>query len=477
MPSRMLLALHRRLVEADRLARCPWGEQSWLGGMGPLETLTLGLVGLGRIGRAMAERMRPLVGGIQAYDPASPALPDGVSGCDSLERAARRRATSSRCTCRCCPRRPACSARRNSRDMRPGALLVNVSRGGLIDEDALADALGLGQIGGAALDVFAHEPLASDARILQAPNTVLSPHVAWFSTASGPNGPARYGGSDDRVDRIRHRAARQSGRAAAALACRGRLRRRVMSAEQRYLVTGAYGCIGSWAVRLLLDEGCGVTTYDLGGSDHRLRLLLDDAELAALDRVRGDVTDLAQLRGTMEERGITHVIHLAALQVPFVRANPPLGASVNVVGTVVVFEAVRALGPLAGTLTYASSIAAYDPPEPGHEHEQRGMPSTLYGVFKRANEETAGVYWADYSIASIGLRPHTVYGLGRDQGVTSAPTKAMLAAAAGTSYRIPYGGRAELQHARDVARQFIAASRADGRGCRRCSIRPGGRPR
>jgi nucleoside-diphosphate-sugar epimerase len=233
-----------------------------------------------------------------------------------------------------------------------------------------------------------------------------------------------------------------------------------VSEAQRYLVTGAYGCIGSWAVRLLLDEGCGVTTYDLGGSDHRLRLLLDDAELAGLDQVRGDVTDLPRLTSTMQERGITHVIHLAALQVPFVRANPPLGASVNVVGTVVVFEAVRALGPLAGTLTYASSVAAYDPPEPGHEHEQRGTPATLYGVFKRANEETAGVYWADYQVPSIGLRPHTVYGLGRDQGVTSAATKAMLAAASGTSYQVPYGGRAELQHARDVARQFIAASRA-----------------
>jgi nucleoside-diphosphate-sugar epimerase len=236
-----------------------------------------------------------------------------------------------------------------------------------------------------------------------------------------------------------------------------------MSSEQHFLVTGAYGCIGSWAVRLLLDEGCGVTTYDLGGSDHRLRLLLDDDELGALDRVAGDVTDLHQLRGTIEDRGVTHVIHLAALQVPFVRADPPLGARVNVVGTVTVFEAVRA-APMAGTLTYASSIAAYDPPEPGREHEQRGVPSTLYGVFKRANEETAGVYWADHAIASVGLRPHTVYGLGRDQGVTSAPTKAMLAAAAGTSYRIPYGGRAELQHARDVARQFIACSRATVEG-------------
>ena len=77
-------------------------------------------------------------------------------------------------------------------------------------------------------------------------------------------------------------------------------------------------------------------------------------------------------------------------------------------------------------------------------------------------------------MASIGLRPHTVYGLGRDQGVTSAPTKAMLAAAAGTAYRIPYGGRAELQHARDVARQFIACSRASVEGA--LVLDPPGRP-
>jgi nucleoside-diphosphate-sugar epimerase len=246
-----------------------------------------------------------------------------------------------------------------------------------------------------------------------------------------------------------------------------------MTARPHFLVTGAYGCIGAWVVRLLLDEGSGVTTYDLGGSDHRLRLLLDDAELASLDRVAGDVADLDQMRGTIEDRGVTHLIHLAALQVPLVRADPRLGARVNVVGTVTVFEAVRA-SPLAGTLAYASSIAAYDPPEPGRAHEQRGVPSTLYGVFKRANEETAGVYWADHGIASVGLRPHTVYGLGRDQGVTSAPTKAMLAAAAGTSYRIPYGGRAELQHARDVARQFIAASRATVHGA--AVLDPPGRP-
>ena len=61
--------------------------------------------------------------------------------------------------------------------------------------------------------------------------------------------------------------------------------------------------------------------------------------LAALARVRGDITDLDALERTLDEHAITHVIHLAALQVPFCRADPPLGARVNVVGTVNVFEA------------------------------------------------------------------------------------------------------------------------------------------
>ncbi|MDP9255498.1 MAG: C-terminal binding protein [Actinomycetota bacterium] len=181
----LLLALQRRLVEADRLARAPWGDQDWLGGMAPLETLTLGLVGLGRIGRAVGERMRPLVGAVQTYDPASPALPDGVTGCASLHELL---STSDLVSLHLplLPETARLIGPAQLATMRPGALLVNVSRGGLIDEDALAAALEEGQIGGAALDVFAHEPLAPDARILQAPNTVLSPHVAWFSTASGP---------------------------------------------------------------------------------------------------------------------------------------------------------------------------------------------------------------------------------------------------------------------------------------------------
>lgn len=220
----------------------------------------------------------------------------------------------------------------------------------------------------------------------------------------------------------------------------------------RFLVTGAYGCIGAWVVHELVAAEREVVSFDLSAEPRRLRLLLGDA-VDQVPHVAGDITDTAGVERVLAENEITHVIHLAALQVPFVRADPPLGARVNVLGTVNVFEAVQRLG-LAGVV-YASSIAALD-----GDGVLAGPPSTLYGAFKRANEHTAGVYYAEHGVSSVGLRPHTVYGVGRDQGMTSSPTVAMLAAAAGQAYTIPYGGACQMQFARDVARAFIAAADA-----------------
>lgn len=85
--------------------------------------------------------------------------------------------------------------------------------------------------------------------------------------------------------------------------------------------------------------------------------------------------------------------------------------------------------------------------------------ATLYGVHKQAKEGMARIYWQDHGVRSIGLRPHTVYGPGRDQGITSIPTKAMLAAVVGREYRINYGGSGVFHHAEDAARAFIKAVR------------------
>ena len=68
--------------------------------------------------------------------------------------------------------------------MRRGAVVVNVSRGGLIDEVALAEALISGHIAGAGIDTFAEEPLVAEHPIRTAPNTILTPHIAWRSNRS-----------------------------------------------------------------------------------------------------------------------------------------------------------------------------------------------------------------------------------------------------------------------------------------------------
>lgn len=230
---------------------------------------------------------------------------------------------------------------------------------------------------------------------------------------------------------------------------------------ERFLITGANGCIGAWAVRQLVQESANVVALDVSNDTRRLELLLDKDEMERVMAVRVDITDLEALAVALDEHAITNVIHLAAMQVPACRATPSLGARVNLVGTVNVFEAVARRKASMAPIVYASSIAAYgDVANAAVPSVDDGVPATMYGVFKRANEGAAAVFWRDHGVPSIGLRPHTVYGLGRDQGLTSAPTLAMLAAAAGKSYRIPYGGRSTFQYAPDVARAFIAAARS-----------------
>ena len=233
-----------------------------------------------------------------------------------------------------------------------------------------------------------------------------------------------------------------------------------------YFITGAFGCIGSWTAYHLVKSGKNVVAFDIVDTGHRLDYLLTPDEQSAITVVKGDLSDFDQVKWALDTHNITHIIHLAALQVPFCRNDPVRGAQVNVVGTVNVFEAARQLG--IKHLTYASSIAIYGTPDdypPGPiQHDAAPSPRTLYGVYKVANEGTANIYWQDHQLSSIALRPYTIYGVGRDQGLTSDPTKAMLAAAIGRNFNINFGGEIQFQLASDVAQQFIHAAEtpADG---------------
>lgn len=227
-----------------------------------------------------------------------------------------------------------------------------------------------------------------------------------------------------------------------------------------YLVTGGMGCIGAWTLYHLYKQDKQVISFDLSDDRHRLDLLMSPEEQANITFVQGDLRDSAQVNAVFEDHGITHVIHLAALQIPMCRANPILGAQVNVTGTVNIFEATKKIGikHIAG----ASSIAVYgnadEYPAGAVKDDAPKLPHTLYGVYKVANERTAVVYHQDYGITSTMLRPYTVYGLGRDQGMTSEPTKAMLAAVKGEAYTIGFSGRMQFHFASDTALQFIACA-------------------
>ena len=232
-------------------------------------------------------------------------------------------------------------------------------------------------------------------------------------------------------------------------------------AQQHFFVTGAMGCIGAWVVRNLVQENSSVTVFDLSADRHRLELIMTADELTRVTFIQGDLTQTNTVRDALTDSEATHIIHLGALQVPFCKADPPVGAAVNVLGTVNMFEAAKAAG--IRQLVYASSVGVYGSKDMYTEnlvqHDTPLYPLNHYGVYKQANEGSARVYWRDDQIASIGFRPYTVYGPGRDQGMTSTPTQAMLAAARGEAYHISFGGSNGFQFVDDIAKLFIQAAR------------------
>jgi len=220
------------------------------------------------------------------------------------------------------------------------------------------------------------------------------------------------------------------------------------------------GCIGAWTLHHLVAQGKQAVSFDLSETRHRLDLLMSKEQQAAITFVKGDLTNPDAVKQVFSEHGITHVIHLAALQVPFCRKDPIMGAKVNVTGTINVFEAARAVN--VNHVVYASSIAVYgskdEYPDGLLGDDQPRLPKTFYGVYKVANEDSAKVYYRNHGMTSTALRPYTVYGLGRDQGLTSEPTKAMHAAANGEAYTITFGGNMQFHFASDMAQQFIDAA-------------------
>jgi len=222
------------------------------------------------------------------------------------------------------------------------------------------------------------------------------------------------------------------------------------------LVTGAGGCIGSWTVAILARSGVPVVAFDLRDARLRPALVMGEEAAAALVWETGDIADRARLDEICDRHGIGAIVHLAGLQVPFCKADPAAGARVNVEGTINVLELARHRG--LKRLSYASSVAAHGMPPGG------AAIATLYGAYKLANEYAAQIYWQDWGVPSVGIRPNVVYGLARDQGMTSGFSVALAHAARGEPYEIAFGGPVSWLYAGESAAAFIAAVSADREG-------------
>lgn len=225
-----------------------------------------------------------------------------------------------------------------------------------------------------------------------------------------------------------------------------------------YFLTGALGCIGAWVVKALVERGDRPIVFDRGTDVRRLRAIMDADAVGNVRFVAGDITDGRSVAGALVGSAARRVIHLAGLQVPTCKADPVTGALVNVLGTLNVFEAARAAG--VERVVYASSAAVFGQGEDDEALDESDPcePTTHYGVFKRANEGNARVYFQDFGLSSVGLRPFTVYGAGRDTGLTSDPTRAMKAALLGRRLHIRFGGATDFQYVADTAASFVAAA-------------------
>ncbi|BCX02616.1 MAG: D-isomer specific 2-hydroxyacid dehydrogenase family protein [Candidatus Roseilinea sp.] len=179
----LLLALARKVIPLDAsMRRGEWATLKTAKPVHRIEGRTLGLIGMGRIGSAVARRalgfgMRVIVH--DKYLSPERAQAAGATWVD-LDALLHEADFISIHT----PLTPETHHLINAEaigKMKPGAYLINVARGAIVDTPALAEALRAGRIAGAALDVFEQEPLPADHPIRNAPNTILHPHAAWYS--------------------------------------------------------------------------------------------------------------------------------------------------------------------------------------------------------------------------------------------------------------------------------------------------------
>ena len=212
-------------------------------------------------------------------------------------------------------------------------------------------------------------------------------------------------------------------------------------------ITGGGGFLGLWLARHLLAQGVAVRIFDMQPAGELARRILGDS-LTQVQWRLGDITLADDVNAALQ--GCDGVAHLAGVLTPVCQSNPVLGAQVNLIGSLHVFNAALSLG--LSHVVYASSAGVYGP-----DHISHPEPATHYGAFKLAVEGSARAYWHDHGLPSVGFRPFVVYGPGRETGGSAAPSLACKAAVQGQPYDMPMGGSTGLIHVDDVVAMFAHA--------------------
>jgi len=188
----LLLALARGVVELDRSVREGGWDHRAAGRLGRLADVRLGIVGYGRIGRAVAARALALGMDVVAFDPLLE--PDAIASTGVQPASLEELLRSSTAVTLHAPLTPDTEHLLGARELAllpEGAYVLNVARSGLVDSEALLAALAAGRLGGVALDVLEVEPPDPAAPAPQAPRLVVNPHAGWYSEEAEEAAPRR----------------------------------------------------------------------------------------------------------------------------------------------------------------------------------------------------------------------------------------------------------------------------------------------
>ncbi|KAA6341833.1 dTDP-glucose 4 6-dehydratase 2 [termite gut metagenome] len=237
----------------------------------------------------------------------------------------------------------------------------------------------------------------------------------------------------------------------------------------KILITGGTGCIGSVTIYKLLQfpdvEKIVVATRS--GNVAPLKLWQGEHLDKRIEMVTMDVSDYDAVRTLTPKINPSHIIHLGGLQSPDCSAQHLKGMEINVGGTMTLLDVAEKL-PRLQRFVFASSGAVYGKriqyPEATISEDVRLTPPNHYGIWKLAGEHLARFFHDNTAIPTVCLRLNTTYGLGRDKGMTSAPTSAMKAIALGAvkneviPFAMPYQGLENYHFVEDVGAHFAACT-------------------